>query len=54
MAASPYDLRAYGHEPVPIETTAGRAAYARAQAAFAARAEPLRSALIDTCDRLAH
>ncbi len=41
MAASPYDLRAYGYEPVPIETPAGRAAYARAQAAFADRAAPL-------------
>lgn len=53
MAASPYDLRAYGYEPVPIETPAGRAAYARAQAAFADRAAPLRTQLINTCDRLA-
>jgi hypothetical protein len=52
MAASPYDLRAYGYEPVPIETPAGRAAYARAQADFAGRAAPLRTRLVHLCDRV--
>ena len=52
MAASPYDLAAYGYGPVPIETAAGRAAYAQAQSAFADRAAPLRMQLIDICARL--
>lgn len=52
MRASPYDLTAYGYEPVPIETPAGRAEYARAQAGFAKRAAPLRQRLIDLCDVL--
>jgi hypothetical protein len=52
MAASPYDLRAYGYEPVAIETPAGRAAYSRVQAGFVDRAAPLRSRLIDVCDEM--
>ena len=54
MRASPYDLADLGYPPVPIETPAGRAEYARAQAAFARRAAPLRDAsgrpLADTPD----
>ena len=50
MRASPYDLAAFGYPPVPIETPAGRAAYVRAQAAFAERAAPLRDRLIAVCD----
>ena len=50
MRASPYDLTALGYPPVPIETPAGRAAYARAQAGFARRAAPLRDRLAtDLC-----
>jgi hypothetical protein len=49
MRASPYDLAAHGYSPVPIETPAGRAAYARAQAGFAERAAPLRERLLDVC-----
>jgi hypothetical protein len=52
MRASPYDLSGYGYSPVAIETPAGRAAYVRAQAAFAARAVPLRQRLLDLCDAL--
>jgi hypothetical protein len=52
MRASPYDLAAYGYEPVAIETPAGRAEYARQQAAFATRATPLRSALLDLTHRV--
>jgi hypothetical protein len=52
MRASPYDLTGYGYSPVPIETPAGRAAYARAQAGFATRAEPLRARLVELCDQL--
>ena len=46
MRASPYDLRALGYAPVPVETPEGRAEYVRRQSAFAAEAAPLRNALI--------
>ncbi|WP_306999531.1 3-methyladenine DNA glycosylase [Amycolatopsis thermophila] len=52
MRASPYDLSGLGYSPVRIETARGRAEYARAQAAFAARAEPLRTRLIEHCRTL--
>jgi hypothetical protein len=52
MRASPYDLTALGYPPVPIETAAGRAAYARAQAGFSLRAAPLRERLVDVCAAL--
>ena len=52
MRACPYDLTAFGYPPVPIETPAGRAADARAQAVFARRAAPLRAQLIDLCAAL--
>jgi hypothetical protein len=52
MRASPYDLSGYGYPPVAIETPAGRAAYARAQAGFAERAAPLRARLIALCEDL--
>lgn len=46
MRASPYDLAAWGREPVPIETPAGRAIYEHEQKQLAAKASPLRDALI--------
>lgn len=52
MRASPYDLRSYGFEPIAVEEPAGRAEYVRRQAALAARAAPLRSALLRRCERL--
>jgi len=52
MRASPYDLGALGLAPVPVETVPGRAAYARAQRDFAARAAPLRARLAGYCARL--
>ncbi|AYF78835.1 3-methyladenine DNA glycosylase [Nocardia yunnanensis] len=52
MKASPYDLRAFGYDPIRIETPAGRAEYVRAQADIAARAEPLRIRLLDACRSL--
>ncbi|GGS34143.1 MULTISPECIES: 3-methyladenine DNA glycosylase [Actinokineospora] len=52
MRASPYDLADLGYSPVRIETERGRAEYVRAQAAFAERAAPLRSALIELCSTL--
>jgi len=53
MRASPYDLRALGFEPLPVETPAGRADYERLQREFAARAEPLRERLAALCRELA-
>lgn len=50
MRASPYDLRAAGYAPVAIETSEGRATYAAAQRAFAARAAALRTRLIEVCE----
>ncbi len=52
MRASPYDLRALGFAPIPIETAAGRAEYERHQRTFSARGEPLRARLIAVCDQL--
>jgi hypothetical protein len=52
MRASPYDLTGFGYSPVRIETPAGRAAYARAQAGFTTRAAPLRDRLRTLCDIL--
>ncbi|WP_433559991.1 3-methyladenine DNA glycosylase [Pseudonocardia xinjiangensis] len=52
MRASPYDLSGYGYSPVRIETPAGRAEYARAQAGFARRAAPLRRRLVELCEAL--
>jgi hypothetical protein len=53
MRASPYDLTGWGYSPVPIETPAGRAGYARAQADFTRRAAPLRERLLALCAALA-
>jgi len=52
MRASPYDLRALGFEPIPIETPTGRAEYERHQRSFTARGEPLRERLVALCDWL--
>lgn len=55
MRASPYDLTGVpGVDPAPvrIETADGKREYAAAQAAFAARAAPLRRRLAAWCERL--
>lgn len=52
MRASPYDLRALGVEPIPIETSEGRQDYERRQREFATRSEPLRARLLALCERL--
>ena len=46
MQASPYDLRELGHEPVPIETPEGKAAYLERQRRFAERSNALRRRLL--------
>ncbi|MBV9314351.1 MAG: 3-methyladenine DNA glycosylase [Pseudonocardia sp.] len=53
MRASPYDLSSLGYPPVCVETAAGRAEYARIQARFAARAQPLRARLIEIAEQVA-
>ncbi|NLU81174.1 3-methyladenine DNA glycosylase [Rhodococcus sp. HNM0569] len=52
MRASPYDLRAYGYSPVPVETPGGRADYAREQLALAERGAVLRGRLSAECQRV--
>ena len=47
MQASPYDMRPWGLEPIPVETPAGKDAYVARQRGFADRAAPLRAALVD-------
>ena len=53
MRASPYDLRALGYEPVPVETAEGRAQYEREQQALAEKAVPLRQRLRDIARMIA-
>ena len=52
MRASPYDLRAHGYEPVPIETPDGRARYVHEQAGIARDGALLRERVLAECDRL--
>lgn len=47
MRASPYDLRAFGLEPVMIETPEGRAVYENEQRRLAEKSAGLRQRLID-------
>lgn len=46
MQAAPYDLSAWGVEPVRIETAEGKGEYVRRQRAFADRGTRLRAALL--------
>ncbi|WP_116244941.1 3-methyladenine DNA glycosylase [Nocardiopsis sp. FIRDI 009] len=52
MRASPYDLAAWGYEPVRIETAEGKAEYMAAQRGFAERGAVLRQRLLDVCAAL--
>jgi hypothetical protein len=52
MQASPYDLSAYGHPPVAVETPDGKAEYVRRQRGFAERAADLRGRLLGVCGAL--
>ncbi|WP_330254678.1 hypothetical protein OG874_09105 [Nocardia sp. NBC_00565] len=52
MCASPHDLTEDGHEPVRIETSAGRAEYVRAQSALAERSAELRQFRLEVCTTL--
>lgn len=51
MAASPYDLTAWGVAPVAVESAAGRREYARRQRDLALRAATLRDRLIHRLGR---
>ena len=46
MQASPYDLLAYGYEPIRIEEGAGRATYVARQRLISQRSDQLRNQLI--------
>ena len=50
MRASPYDLAAWGYQPVRIETVDGKAEYVAAQRGFAARGQALRRRLLEIID----
>lgn len=46
MRASPYDLRSFGYEPIPIETREGREVYVHRQRDLFHRAAPIRQGLL--------
>jgi len=52
MRASPYDLRAFGLDPIAVETPEGRAVYRDYQQRFAGEAAPLRTRLRSIYDAL--
>lgn len=54
MRASPYDLRQWGYDPVPIETAEGKATYVAAQREFARRANLLRDRLLHVIAAVRH
>ena len=53
MAASPYDVSAFGIDPVAVETVSGKAEYLARQRDFAERSNALRRRLLDVLDTLA-
>ena len=53
MRASPYDLRALGYEPIPVETPEGRALYEHEQQLLADKAQTLRARLRDAARMIA-
>lgn len=50
MEASPYDLTAWGFQPVRIEEPAGRAEYVRRQRGLMQRGQALRAEILDILD----
>jgi hypothetical protein len=52
MRASPYDLRAFGYDPIQVETSTGRAQYVRQQAALSRRSVDIRGSLQRRCQQL--
>lgn len=51
MQASPYDVSAWGADPVAIETPEGKAEYVRAQRGFTERGNALRARMLDAITR---
>jgi hypothetical protein len=52
VAASPYDVSAYGVGVIPVETLEGRAEYREQQVALMERAEPVRQTVLEAFDLL--
>ena len=52
MRASPYDLQAFGYQPVRVETPSGRAEYVREQILIGKRAVVVRDTLLARCRAL--
>ena len=52
MAASPYDVRTFGIEPVAVESPEGKAVYVERQRGFTARSNALRRRLLEVIDTL--
>lgn len=51
MRAAPYDIRDWGYEPIPVETTEGKAEYVRIQRELSERSIELRERLLAVCER---
>ena len=52
MKASPYDLRDYDYQPIPIETDAGRRQYREEQKRIYEKSKPLREELLKELHKL--
>jgi len=52
MRASPYDVSAYGLEPIAVETLDGKREYAEIQGAFATRGADLRARIVASVNHL--
>ena len=51
MRAAPYEIRAWGYEPIPVETAEGKAEYVRIQRGLSERSIGLRERLLEVCAR---
>lgn len=51
MQASPYDLAAWGYDPIRIETPEGKAEYVARQRGFAEETQGLRARFLEQLDR---
>ena len=51
MRAAPYDIRDWGYEPIPVETTEGKAEYVRIQRELSERSIELRERLLRVCEQ---
>ena len=51
MRAAPYEIRAWGYEPIPVETAEGKAEYVHIQRELSERSIGLRKRLLEVCAR---